>query len=137
MNVVYRDAQPADAAALRALFAESFVETFGHLYRAEDLQDFLDGNSEAKWEGNLSDPEVAIQVAERHGDLLGFVSLDRASLNKEFVPPYRILNEDFLFEFVTLGLYAEHSCDEIGQIRGRISEDLRCGTPFDALATIC
>jgi diamine N-acetyltransferase len=87
MNVAYRDAQPADAAALRALFAESFVETFGHLYPAEDLQDFLDGNSEAKWEGNLSDPEVAIHVAESDGDLVGFVELAPKKLPYETDAP--------------------------------------------------
>ena len=31
MTVNYRDAQLGDAATLRELFAESFVETFGHL----------------------------------------------------------------------------------------------------------
>ena len=38
MSVTYRDATPADAAALRELFADSFVATFGHLYRPADLQ---------------------------------------------------------------------------------------------------
>jgi len=87
MTVTYRGAWPADAPALRALFAESFVETFGHLYRAEDLRDFLDGNSEAKWEANLSDPEVAIHVAESGGDLLGFVELAPKKLPYETAAP--------------------------------------------------
>src|SRR5437868_8764234 len=52
MTVTYRDATPADAPALRELFAESFVETFGHLYRPQDLNEFLDGNSNAKWDAN-------------------------------------------------------------------------------------
>lgn len=75
MTITYRDATPGDAAALRALFAESFVETFGHLYRPEDLQEFLRGNSLAKWEANLSDPEIAIRVAEQDGELAGFIEL--------------------------------------------------------------
>ena len=87
MSVVYRDAQLGDAAALRELFAESFVETFGHLYRAEDLQDFLNGNSEAKWEANLSDPEVAVQVAEDEGELAGFVELAPKKLPYETAAP--------------------------------------------------
>ena len=75
MNVSYRDATLADAGALRQLFAETFVETFGHLYRPDDLREFLGGNSQEKWEANLSDPEVAICVAEADEQLAGFVEL--------------------------------------------------------------
>ncbi|HEY6049230.1 MAG TPA: GNAT family N-acetyltransferase [Sphingomicrobium sp.] len=75
MNATYRNAMPSDAAELKALFAESFVEAFGHLYRPADLQEFIDTNSHAKWEANLTDPEVAIRVAELDGRLAGFVEL--------------------------------------------------------------
>ena len=75
MNVTYRDAVEQDAEALRHLFADTFVETFGHLYRPADLQEFLDGNSLAKWQENLADPEVGIRVAESEGDLVGFIEL--------------------------------------------------------------
>ena len=87
MKIAYRDAELGDATALRQLFAESFVETFGHLYRPEDLQDFLDGNSEAKWEANLSDPDVAIRVAEIDGTLVGFVELAPKKLPYETAAP--------------------------------------------------
>lgn len=75
MTVAYRAAKLGDAAPLRALFAESFIETFGHLYRSSDLQEFLDSNSMEKWESNLSDPQAAIRVAETSGELAGFVEL--------------------------------------------------------------
>ena len=87
MTVTYRDATPADAPALRELFAESFVETFGHLYRPEDLNEFLDENSNAKWDANLSDPEVAIRVAEMNGDVAGFVELAPKKLPYETAAP--------------------------------------------------
>lgn len=88
MTIVYRPAGLADASALRALFAESFVETFGHLYRPADLQDFLDTNSEAKWHANLTDPEVAIRVAETEGgELAGFVELAPKKLPYETAAP--------------------------------------------------
>ena len=87
MTVTYRDATPADAPALRELFAESFVETFGHLYRPQDLNEFLDGNSNAKWDANLSDPEVAIRVAEMNGDVAGFVELAPKKLPYETAAP--------------------------------------------------
>lgn len=75
MSVNYRPADLQDAAELRELFAESFVETFGHLYRPADLKEFLDTNSEAKWHANLSDPQVAIRIAQVEGELAGFVEL--------------------------------------------------------------
>jgi GNAT superfamily N-acetyltransferase len=87
VNVVYRDATLADAPSLRDLFAESFVETFAHLYRPTDLQEFLDGNSLAKWEGNLADPAVAIHVAETDGTPAGFVELAPKKLPYETDAP--------------------------------------------------
>ena len=87
MSVAYRDAEPGDAAALRALFADSFVETFGHLYRPADLEEFLDTNSMAKWTANLSDAEVAIRVAETEGELAGFVELAPKKLPYETSRP--------------------------------------------------
>lgn len=87
VSVAYRGAELSDAAALRALFAESFVETFGHLYRPADLQEFLDTNSAAKWHANLTDPEVAIRVVEDNGELAGFVELAPKKLPYETAAP--------------------------------------------------
>lgn len=75
MTATYRDATPADAEPLRQLFADTFVATFGHLYRPSDLDQFLADNSSAKWQANLTDPDVAIHVAEVDGELAGFVEL--------------------------------------------------------------
>jgi ribosomal protein S18 acetylase RimI-like enzyme len=87
MSVTYRDAEPGDAAALKALFADSFVETFGHLYGPADLQEFLEGNSLAKWQGNLADPDVAIRAAEEDGAIAGFVELAPKKLPFETTAP--------------------------------------------------
>ncbi len=87
MTVTYRAATQADAGALRELFAESFVETFGHLYRASDLEEFLDGNSDEKWQANLSNPNVVIQVAEWDGELAGFIELAPKKLPYESDAP--------------------------------------------------
>jgi len=75
MTVTYRDATVADAAVLQQLFAASFVETFGHLYRSPDLQEFLDTNSLDKWQDSLAEAQIAIRVAEINGGLAGFVEL--------------------------------------------------------------
>lgn len=87
MTTTYRDAGIADAATLKELFAESFVETFGHLYRPADLQEFLATNSDAKWQANLSDPEIAIRVAEMDGELAGFIELAPKKLPYETSAP--------------------------------------------------
>ena len=87
MSAFYRAAELSDADALRKLFAESFVETFGHLYRPSDLQEFLDGNSEAKWHANLTDPDVAIRVAETGAELVGFLELAPKKLPYETDAP--------------------------------------------------
>lgn len=87
MTAAYHNAELGEAASLRALFAESFVDTFGHLYRPADLQEFLDGNTQSKWEANLSDPDVAIRVAEIEGELVGFVELAPKKLPYETSAP--------------------------------------------------
>jgi ribosomal protein S18 acetylase RimI-like enzyme len=87
MTIAYRDAAIGDAAALREVFAETFVETFGHLYRPADLQEFLDGNSPDKWKANLSDPQVAIRIAEVDGELAGFAELAPKKLPYETAAP--------------------------------------------------
>lgn len=87
MTITYREATPADGPDLRDLFAESFIQTFGHLYRPSDLQEFLDTNSPEKWDKNLNDPEVAIRVAEDAGTLAGFVELAPKKLPYETSAP--------------------------------------------------
>jgi diamine N-acetyltransferase len=96
MTIAYRDAEPGDAAALKALFAESFVETFGHLYRRADLTEFLDTNTEAKWRDNLANPQVAIRVAEIEGKLAGFIELAPKKLPYETSAPALELHRLYL-----------------------------------------
>ena len=50
MSFAIRRATPDDIPALAELGATTFVETFGHLYRPEDLQSFLEeSHSEAAY----------------------------------------------------------------------------------------
>jgi ribosomal protein S18 acetylase RimI-like enzyme len=78
--MIYRNAVPADAGALDALFDESFTETFGHLYAAEDLALFLSGFSREDWARELADPGFAFRVAEADGTLAGYAKLGPVSL---------------------------------------------------------
>ena len=75
MSVEYRSADSSDAEALADLRAHTFTDTFGHLYQPDDLQTFLQNHSPENWDKELSDPAFEIRVAERDGQLVGYVKL--------------------------------------------------------------
>lgn len=76
----YRDATPADAAAIDALYRGSFISTFGHLYRAADLAAFLARFTPEAWAAELSDPALAFRLAEQGGALVGYAKLGPVTL---------------------------------------------------------
>ncbi len=58
----------ADAAALARLSAQTFRETFGHLYPPEDLEAFLtQAHSVSAWENLLRDPAMRTWVIDEVG----------------------------------------------------------------------
>lgn len=80
MTIRYRDAAPADAPILHKLFAESFTDTFGYLYKPEDLAAFLNPIDENAWRRELSDPNLAIRIAEEDGAPAAFVKVGTITL---------------------------------------------------------
>lgn len=75
VTIAYRDATADDAAMLGRIFDTSFCDTFGHLYRAEDLEVFLSSSSVAEREAELRDPRFAYRIAEADGEPVGYVKL--------------------------------------------------------------
>jgi ribosomal protein S18 acetylase RimI-like enzyme len=75
MTVTYRIASVADAPALAALGAQTFTDTFGHLYQPDDLAIFLQNHTVDSWTRELADPAFEVRVAERGGVLVGYVKL--------------------------------------------------------------
>ncbi|PVX31251.1 GNAT family N-acetyltransferase [Sphingomonas pokkalii] len=75
-----REATPADAAAIDALFRESFAATFAHLYAPEDLASFFAGFTVAGWTGELASPDFAFRVIEDGEGLAGYCKLGPTSL---------------------------------------------------------
>ena len=75
MTVSYRLATAADAEVLAELGARTFTDTFGHLYRPDDLEIFLQNHSPENWDKELVDPAFEVRVAEQHGALVGYVKL--------------------------------------------------------------
>ena len=71
----YRNATAADAALLSRLGAETFTETFGHLYTPENLAAFLTNHAVENWERELADPRYTLRLAEQDGQAVAFAKL--------------------------------------------------------------
>jgi diamine N-acetyltransferase len=98
MTVSFRDAVPADAAALDRIFDTSFCETFAHLYRAEDLDAFLSSFGIADWEEQLDEPAFAIRIAEVDGEPVGYVKLGPLKLPIEADGPALLLDQLYVLK---------------------------------------
>jgi len=79
-GIVQRDAGPADAAAMAAIGARSFTETFGHLYTKENLDAFLANHSESNWLRELEDPAFAVRIVEADGEPIAYAKVGPPSL---------------------------------------------------------
>ena len=71
--IAYRDAVAADGPELTQMARRSFTDTFGTLYRQEDLALFLDqafGSSGLP--ADLTDPAYRVRVATEQGRIVGY-----------------------------------------------------------------
>ena len=84
--ISYRDATPADAEALSAMFADCFTTTFGALYAPHNLALFLSQQSPHAFAEQLADPDYAFRLAEDHGGLVGFLKLGPPDLPGDTPP---------------------------------------------------
>lgn len=83
-----RRATPDDAQTLSSLAARTFVETFGHLYPAEDLQAFLaDAYAVDRQRVILSHPQYAVWLLERDGEAIGHAAAGPCGLPHPDVAP--------------------------------------------------
>jgi GNAT superfamily N-acetyltransferase len=78
--ISYRDAVPADAATMASLGRATFTETFGHLYKPEDLAAFLTTHNERDWAAQLADRAFAVRLAEEEGEAVAYAKLGPPSL---------------------------------------------------------
>ena len=75
MNAGFRLAGTDDAPALSRLGADTFTETFGHLYQPADLAAFLLTHGEEEWRKELADPEFAVLIVEDDGEAIGYAKV--------------------------------------------------------------
>lgn len=74
--ITYRAPRADEAAALADLGRNSFVETFGHLYRPEDLAMFLEDVYAVEGvAAQIASPRYIFRVAEEAGQLVGYCKL--------------------------------------------------------------
>lgn len=87
---------PEEAATLAALARRCFTETFGHLYRPDDLALFLDAQSTERWHGELTDPDFAIMVPYDSAEPVGFAKLGPIAMPVESTGPAMELRQFYL-----------------------------------------
>jgi ribosomal protein S18 acetylase RimI-like enzyme len=78
--IAYREATADDWPTIDALFRQSFIDTFAHLYDPEDLAAFFARFTEAAWREELADPDYAFRLAEEMGTLAGFAKISSLKL---------------------------------------------------------
>jgi ribosomal protein S18 acetylase RimI-like enzyme len=82
-----RDARPEDGPALAAMAAQSFTETFAHLYRQADLDAFLSqAFGPAGLPAQIGAPGFRIRVATDDGVIAGFAKIGPCALPSPPVP---------------------------------------------------
>jgi ribosomal protein S18 acetylase RimI-like enzyme len=88
MPPMIRRAGLDDAPALATLGARTFIESFGQLYSAEDLQAFLEeSHTAAAYERLLADPRYALWLAEADGRAIGYAMAGPCGLPHAEVAP--------------------------------------------------
>jgi GNAT superfamily N-acetyltransferase len=87
VTISYRDAGPDDAELLSSLGAETFTETFGHLYTAANLALFLENHRPDRWRAELADPVFRVRLAEEEGRAAAYAKLGPPSLPFEVKRP--------------------------------------------------
>lgn len=85
-QAAFRTAALGDSALVADLFERSFVETFGHLYRREDLDAFLSKVTAEAFASEIGSPDFAVRIAEVGGAPIGFAKLGPPSLPVDTPP---------------------------------------------------
>jgi len=87
-TAVIRRATPADAEALARIGAQTFAETFAHLYPPQDLAAFLaEAHSVRRASADLADPAKAVWLVEDGGEAIGFALAGPCKLPHPEVTP--------------------------------------------------
>lgn len=86
MTIRYREAGPDDAQAVADVFKASFVDTFGHLYRREDLEQFLGTMTPDRFRAQIGDQRFLFRLAFDADRLVGYIKLGPPALPVDTPP---------------------------------------------------
>lgn len=124
-EITYRNAGPGDAALLSRLGARTFTETFGHLYKPEDLAAFLLTHREECWRAELSNPAFIVRLSECGGEPAAYAKLGPPSLPFEPRGPSIELRQFYVLKpWHGTGVAAALMAWAIAEARARGAEDL-------------
>lgn len=125
MTSAFRDAVPADAATLDRIFDTSFCDTFGHLYRPEDLEAFRSSFAISDWEAQLGSRDFGFRIAEVDGQPVGYVKLGPLKLAIEPSGPALLLDQLYVLgEHHGSGIAQRLMDWAINEARSRGAEEL-------------
>src|SRR3954452_22225209 len=96
--IEYRDAGAQDSALIAGLFERAFVETFGPLYRPEDLRAFLDRLSPEGFRSDIQDEPYRFRLAFDGGTAAGFCKLGPLTLPVSPERPAQELRQLYLLK---------------------------------------
>ncbi|GAA4748883.1 GNAT family N-acetyltransferase [Sphingomonas daechungensis] len=88
MNLSYRSAGLEDAEAVDRVFRATFIDTFAHLYRPEDLEAFLAKFTLEAWRAELADDRFVFRLAESDGQPIGFAKMGPPELPVDTNEPW-------------------------------------------------
>ncbi len=98
MTFTCRDGVPRDAEALDQLYDTVFCETFAHLYRPEDLAEFLGSYGVEDWRAELADPKCAFRIAEVDGKVAGYAKLSPMKHEFDIEAPALFLDQLYVLK---------------------------------------
>ena len=108
--ILYRAPRRDEAAALATLGRDTFVETFGHLYRPEDLAAFLTSiYAEDSIARQLDSDRILYRLAEDAGQLVGYCKLG-LDVSLDYDP-----GDKTVIELKQLYVFASHHGSGVGQ----------------------
>ncbi|MFM8498827.1 MAG: N-acetyltransferase family protein [Chakrabartia sp.] len=108
--ITYRAPRRDEAAALATLGRDTFVETFGHLYRPEDLAAFLTSiYAEDSIARQLDSDRILYRLAEDAGQLVGYCKLG-LDVSLDYDP-----GDKTVIELKQLYVFASHHGSGVGQ----------------------
>jgi diamine N-acetyltransferase len=121
----FRPATAADAPLLSKLGSATFVETFGHLYRPEDLATFLETHDEASWAAELADRAISVRLVEEDGVAAAYAKVGPLTLPVEPGGPAAELRQLYILKpWHGTGIAARLMDWVLDEARGRGAEEL-------------